>query len=297
MNDFLTGSNTNLTRVLNTRSTSSRARRQGQRPHLTLAPDAQRVALNALGGNCGAAVALDPKTGARARQRLEPDLRPEPDREPLQPRRRRPKFGCGAAPQPRRRRGSTSPARLQGRHRGGGARSGKFTLDSTFNDPGYCIEYGQEGLELRRPERPRGLRHGQLHPGAPALDQRRLLRDREGARRAADHRPGEELRLLLGAAARDSRQRARDQRPLQERHSSTTRRTDSQVDPGRLAFGQERASGDAAPDGDGRRGGRKRRHVMRPYVVERIVAPDGMTVSRRSPTPGERDERRARQPS
>ena len=63
-NDFLTASNTNLSTVLDTAFDKLKgATIEGNDLHLTLRAEAQRIALNALGGKCGAAVALEPRTG------------------------------------------------------------------------------------------------------------------------------------------------------------------------------------------------------------------------------------------
>ena len=63
-NDFLTGSNTNLSTVLDTTLDKLKgATIKGNDLDLTIRAGAQRVALNALGGKCGAAVAIEPKTG------------------------------------------------------------------------------------------------------------------------------------------------------------------------------------------------------------------------------------------
>ena len=64
-NDFLTGSNTNLKTVIDKTLDKLRgATIKGNDVWLTLRPGAQRVAMEQLAGNCGAAVALDPRTGA-----------------------------------------------------------------------------------------------------------------------------------------------------------------------------------------------------------------------------------------
>ena len=155
---------------------------EGNDLHLTLRPGAQRVALNALGGKCGAAVAIEPKTGRVLVSVSSPTYDPNliENHYNLAT---KPKFGCAPlfnrAEQGLYVPGSafkvvTASAALD---------SGKFTLDSTFHDPGYCIEYGKQVSNFADQSGPR-FRHGQLHAGAPALDQRRLLRHREGARRA-----------------------------------------------------------------------------------------------------------------
>ncbi len=64
MNDFLTGSNANLSTVID--STLDKLRgipRVGNDVVTTLDLDAQRAAADGLAGNCGAAVALEPSTG------------------------------------------------------------------------------------------------------------------------------------------------------------------------------------------------------------------------------------------
>src|SRR5207248_2919815 len=64
MNDYLTASNSHLNTVV--RRTLDRLKGvtvTGNNLVLTIRPDAQRVALKALGQNCGAAVAIEPSTG------------------------------------------------------------------------------------------------------------------------------------------------------------------------------------------------------------------------------------------
>ena len=63
-NDFLTGANANLNTVVETTLDKLRgATVEGNDIYTTIRPGAQRIALNALGGRCGAAVALEPSTG------------------------------------------------------------------------------------------------------------------------------------------------------------------------------------------------------------------------------------------
>ena len=64
MNDFLTGSNANLSTVVDTQVDKLLGRHVvGNDLHLTLNARAQRVALKALGRNCGSVVAIEPSTG------------------------------------------------------------------------------------------------------------------------------------------------------------------------------------------------------------------------------------------
>jgi peptidoglycan glycosyltransferase len=65
MNDFLTGSNSNLSTIVDRTVDKLRGLTQeGNDLVLTLQPEAQRVAVEQLRSACGAAVALDPRTGA-----------------------------------------------------------------------------------------------------------------------------------------------------------------------------------------------------------------------------------------
>jgi peptidoglycan glycosyltransferase len=145
-NDYLTGSNQNLSTILDTTLDKIRgATIKGNDLWLTLRPGAQRVAMQALAGKCGSAVALDPRTGAvlvmASRPTYDPNLveknfaRINNIRATCRP----------AAPLVNRATdglfvpGSifkvvTSAAALD---------SGKYTIDSRFVDRGYCIEYGK----------------------------------------------------------------------------------------------------------------------------------------------------------
>ena len=93
-NDFLTGSNTNLSTVLDTTLDKLKgATIKGNDLHLTLRPGAQAVALRALAGRCGAVVAIEPKTGRVLVSASSPTYDPnliEGNYELAS----RPKFGC-----------------------------------------------------------------------------------------------------------------------------------------------------------------------------------------------------------
>ena len=264
-NDFLTGSNTNLSTVLDTTLDKLKGTTvKGNDLHLTLRPDAQRVALNALGGKCGAAVAIDVRTGRVLVSVSSPTYDPNLI-EGRYNQAARPKFGCppfvnraegtpGTPPSGVYVPGSafkvlTAAAALD---------SGRYTLDSTFNDPGYCIEYGKQVTNFSDQSGPEVFGTGQLRPGDGALDQRRFLRDREGPGRPEDPRLREALRLLLGAAARDPDQRAGGQRALRQGQALLPEeRLPGRSGPARLRSGAP--PGDPAPDGDAHGDDRQRR--------------------------------------
>src|SRR5262249_4541687 len=147
MNDYLTGSNSNLKTVLDKTLDQLRgATIKGNDLWLTLRPGPQRVAMAQLAGKCGAAVALDPRTGAvlvmASRPTFNPNLvernfaaishisaacRPGA---PLLNRATAGLFTPGSAFKV-----VTATAALD---------SGRYNINSTFVDPGYCIEYGKQ---------------------------------------------------------------------------------------------------------------------------------------------------------
>jgi penicillin-binding protein A len=276
-NDFLTGSNTNLSTVLDTTLNKLKGETiEGNDLHLTLRPGAQRVALNALGGKCGAAVALEPKTGRVLVSVSSPTYDPNLIENHFNLA-SRPKFGC--APLFNRAEAGlyvpgsafkvvTASAALD---------SGKFTIDSTFHDPGYCIEYGKKVLNFADQSGPEVF-------GTVNFTQ------------ALQHSINAvfcEIGKAIGGKAILNHTKQFGfysvpplETPVNERAASGLYnkgklffpKNDFQVDPGRLAFGQERMlvtplqmAMVAATIGNGG-------VVMRPFVVDKITAPDGSTV-------------------
>jgi peptidoglycan glycosyltransferase len=283
-NDFLTGSNTNLSTVLDTTLNKLKGSTiEGNDLHLTLRPGAQRVALNALGGKCGAAVAIEPKTGRVLVSVSSPTYDPNLiERHYNQA--TKPKFGCGPlfnrAEQGLYTPGSafkviTAAAALE---------SGKFTLDSTFRDPGYCIEYGQKVSNFADQSGPevfgtvnftQALQHsinavfceiGMALGGQRLIDQTKKF----GFYSVPPLETPVNERAISG---------------VYNKHRLTSNGT--KVDPGRLAFGQGPEIADpkvtplqmAMVSAAIANGG----EVMRPYVVEKVTAPDGSTVIKTKP--------------
>ena len=163
--------------------------------------------------------------------------------------------------------------------------SGRFTPESPFYDPGYCVEYGKH-VRTRATRTRRSRRSGTstLFQGARALDQLGLLQHRDQARRGPDPRLGEEVRLLQAPAARDAGERAHGERPLQERPPVRPAEPGDagRPRPARLRPGAD--ARDAAADGDGRADGRERRRRDAARTRStKITAPGGTTVTRTQP--------------
>ena len=261
-NDFLTSSNTNLSTVLSTAFDKLKGTTvKGNDLHLTLRTRAQQVALQALGGKCGAAVAIEPRTGRLLVSVSSPTYDPNLI-ESQYNLASRPKFGCGPlfnrAEQGLYTPGSafkviTASAALE---------SGKFTIDSTFQDPGYCIEYGQKVsnfADQSGPERFGSVNFTQaLQHSINAV----FCEIGKALGGQADPGPDEEVRLLLRAAARDAGERAGDQRRLQQAPALLPEgRLAGRPGPAclRTGPGDRRPEGDADPDGHGRRDDCERR--------------------------------------
>jgi peptidoglycan glycosyltransferase len=285
-NDFLTGSNTNLSTVLDTAFDKLKGTTvKGNDLHLTLRAGAQRIALNALGGKCGAAVAIEPRTGRLLVSASSPTYDPNLI-EGRYNQAAKPKFGC--PPFVNRAEAGlyvpgsafkviTASAALD---------SGKFTLESRFYDPGYCIEYGQKVSNFADQSGPEVFR---------SVDFTQAL---EHSINAVFCEIGKALgaRTIMETAKRFGFYSVPPlETPVNERAISGLYnngklflpKDDSQADPGRLAFGQ--GPGNAEPRvtpiqmamvaATIANGGL----VMRPYVVERVVAPDGSTVTSTKP--------------
>lgn len=285
LNDYLTAANANLSTVLD--RTLDRLRGKtvaGNDLILTVDARAQQAALDALGSRCGAAVALEPATGKvlviassptydqdLVEHRFDRIARITADCRPAAPLLNRATDGLYTP-------GSTfkvvtTAAALD---------SGAFTPDSTFNDPGYCIEYGKKVSNFADQSGPEVFGHVSL---TQAL---------EHSINAVYCEIGKRLgpKLILDYAKRfgfysvpplETPANERAASGLYRRGALFAPKEQFQVDPGRLAFGQERllvtplqmAMVTAAVANGG--------VVVRPYVVDRVVSPGGGTVTRTKP--------------
>ena len=287
MNDYLTGSNANLDTLLN--NTLDKLRGITQRGNdviTTIDAKAQRTAQDALAGHCGGAVALDPKTGQVLVWASQPTYDPnlvEGHFNQIQ----RDAAGAPCAPAaPLLDRISqglfipgstfkvvTATAALE---------SGKVTPSTTFDDPGYCIEYGKKVLNFADQSGPEVFGTVTF---AEALENSINavfceVGKRFGARAIIDQAK------KFGFYEKPPIQLPSDEisvSGLYQNGHLYDPKDPNAVDPGRLAFGQERlqvtplqmALVAAAVANDGT--------IMQPTLVDRIVDPDGKVIQRSEP--------------
>jgi peptidoglycan glycosyltransferase len=280
-NDFLTGANANLATLLDTTLDRLRgATIKGNDVILTLRPLAQKIALQALGGQCGAVAALEPKTGRVLVMASSPSYNPNlVERNFAQA--QRAAGPCGVAPLLNRASSGlftpgsifkvvTAAAALD---------TGRYTAGSTFYDPGYCIEYGR-----------RVNNYDTSTPFGTVNFSQALINSINSSFCEMGKRLGPEV--ILDYARRfgfyadppvDLPSGERSPSGLYQRGKLLPRSQESRVDPGRLAFGQERmvvtplqmamVAGAIGNNGV----------VMEPYLTDRIRKPDRTLLVRMKP--------------
>ena len=278
-NDYLIAANQNLSTVVNrTIDELKGATVQGNDLVLTLDMRAQQVAMQQLGGRCGSVVALEPATGRVLVMASFPTYdqnvigedfsaidRITAPCKPAAPLYNRATYGLYAP-------GSTfkvvtAAAALE---------SGRFTEDSRFDDPGYCEVYGRRvnNYDTTSPFGNVDLRQALVNSINSVFCN---IGKELGAKLIVDYskRFG-----FYSSPPLETPSNERAPSGLYQGTNLFDPKEDTDVDPGRFAFGQERLlvtplqmamlAGTIANNGV----------VMRPYVVDRIVAPDGSVVVR-----------------
>jgi penicillin-binding protein A len=254
---------------------------QGDEVYTTLKLKAQRAALDALGTRCGAVAAIDPRNGRVLVLASSPTYNPNlverkfdlvtkitADCTPASPLLNR--ATQGLYPPGSTFKVVTTSAALE---------SGKYTPESEFDDPGYCEAYGKRvnNFDTTRP-------FGRI-PLTTAL---------QFSVNSVFCNIGKDLgakRILDQAKKFGFYEPPPLETPIDERQPSGLYRDrslwypkrNSEVDAGRMAFGQERllvtplqmamVAGTIANGGI----------PMRPFAVERIVSPKGKTIERTRP--------------
>lgn len=287
MNDYLTASNSHLNTVL--RRTLDKLKGTtvtGNNLQLTIDSRAQKAAQEALDHNCGAAVAIEPSTGRVLVMASSPSYDPNlVERHFGAIARRAQGYNCSpSAPLLNR--------ATDGRYTPGSTfkvitaaaalDSGTYTPDSTFVDPGYCTEYGKKVSNFAD------------QSGPEVFGRVNLVTALQHSINAVFCQIGQKLGPLtiLDYARRfgfyskpplETPSAERTASGLYDRGRLFRPHDPNQVDPGRLAFGQERLQVTPMQMAMVAAGIANGGVVMRPYVVERITAPDGGTVTRTKP--------------
>jgi penicillin-binding protein A len=282
LNDFLTASNSSLSTVFDKTLDELRGKPvQGNDVVTTLDLDAQEVANEALGSNCGAVVALDPRTGKLLVMTSSPGFDPNlveenfgqieqitADCTPAAPLLNRASAGLYVP-------GSTfkvvtAAAALE---------SKKYTPDSTFVDPGYCTVYGKRvnNFDTSSPFGTIDLTNALAYSVNSVFCN---IGKKLGAKKILD------TAKRFGFYERPPLETPPDERiasGLYDDGRLFYPKVDANVDAGRMAFGQERmlvtALQNAMVAGAIGVGGR----LMEPHVVNRIVAPGGKVIERQRP--------------
>jgi penicillin-binding protein A len=282
LNDYLTASNADLQTLLDrARDTVTGAERQGNDVVTTIRLRAQRTAMEALSGTCGAVVALDPRNGRLLVSASTPSFNPNlaernfgqiariqgpcTPASPLVNRATADLFIPGSTFKV-----VTATAALD---------SGRFTPESQFTDPGYCIEYGKR------------VSNYQDQGGAQVFGVIDFATALENSVNSVFCNIGKRLGpdLILDYAERfgfyddpplETPSEERLPSGLYDNGRLYRPENPQDVDPGRFAFGQERllvtplqmAMVAAAVANGGT--------LMEPHAVDRIVNPKGEIVTR-----------------
>jgi penicillin-binding protein A len=285
---YLTGSNTNLSNSLKHALQLGGATVHGDNVALSLRPAVQRLALTQLAGRCGAVVAMDAKTGAVYAMASSPTYNEnliEQRRGFLKIQKIAGTCGDKTALRNNATQGLYPPGSTFKLVTASAALdTGKFTPNSPFTDPGYCIEYGQHVSNSGNPDQ----------SGPEAFGSVTLAQGLEHSINSVFCNVGKALGAgpILQYAKRygfysqpplDLPSNVLYPSGLYNKGKLWFPKDFGKVDPGRLAFGQERmlvtplqmalVAATIANKGV----------EPRPYLVQKIVASDGSTVAKTRP--------------
>jgi peptidoglycan glycosyltransferase len=288
-NSYLTASDQNVRTILNTLGDRLRgATVTGNNLVLTLNVKAEKTAESLLAGKCGAAVAINPKTGAVLAMASSPSYDPNLIEKPSgYAKIQATKAPCSpAAPLLNRATQGLYPpgSTFKTVTAAAALDDGVFTPSSIFHDPGYCTEYGKpvsNALDQSGGAETFGnisLFDAYVHSVNAVYC---MIGQKLGAGRVLDEAK------KFGFYSVPPLETPADSRSASGLYNGTNlfdpRHPDTQVDPGRLAFGQERmlvtplqmalvaatiANGGATP---------------RPTLIKRVQTPGGSVVTRLHP--------------
>lgn len=289
MNDYLTGSNTNLSNAFhNLLKKLGKATVHGDNLQLTIRPRVQQLAQRLLGNRCGAVVALNPHTGAIYAMASSPTYDPnliESQGGYAKVLHIRGACQGASALYNRATQGLFTPGSTFKIVTAAAALdTGAFTPSSSFFDPGYCTEYGKRVSNAGNPDQrgPESFGHVDLAQGFQHSINSVFCNvgKQLGAKTIVDYAK------KFGFYRIPPLETPANERLPSGTYTQTTHRlTDdaSKMDPGRLAFGQwtmeatplQMAMVAATVANDG--------VVPRPYLVQKIVGPDGSTIKNTRP--------------
>jgi peptidoglycan glycosyltransferase len=291
LDDYLTGANTNLSNTFKDELNRLGGRTvHGDNVVLTLRPDIQRLALDQLGGRCGAVVVLDAHTGAVVAMASSPTYNANLVNQHY-PKIAKIKGTCGDSsalvnnataglyPPGSTFKMVTAAAALD---------SGAYTPSSRFNDPGYCTEYGKRVSNAGNPDQ----------NGPEAFGNVSLAEGFEHSINSVFCNVGMHiggLKILDYAKRFGFYSVPPLETPPDESNASGlykydkhgrslwTPKSNNEVDSGRLAFGQ--ANMLATPLQMAMVGATiaNKGVVPKPYLVQKVVAADGSTVTKTQP--------------
>ena len=285
--DYLTGANTNLSNSLMHALQLGGATVHGDNVILTLRPAVQRLALSQLAGRCGAVVAMDARTGAVYAMASSPTYNENLIEQNRFGKIVKIKGTCGDAsalqnnatvglyPPGSTFKMVTAAAALD---------SGAYTPSSPFNDPGYCIEYGQHVSNAGNPDQ----------SGPEAFGNVTLAQGFEHSINSVFCNVGKQIggEEILKYARRFGFYSVPplDTPPSESLASGLYKngrlwdpKNPANIDAGRLAFGQFNMLATPLQMGLVAATIANRGVEPKPYLVQKIVAPDGSTVAKTAP--------------
>jgi len=288
-NAYLTASNANLGTIWNKLvDTAKGATITGNNLVLNINVKAQRIAETALAGKCGAAVVLNPQTGQVYVMASSPGFNPNkiesnngyasilksPSACP----------GSSSALFNRATEGLYPPGSTFKTVTAAAALDdGVYTPDSTFDDPGYCTEYGQRVSNALNPE-----------GSAEAFGEVNMIEAYEHSINAVFCNIGQKLgakRIVAEAKKFGFYSEPPIELPSDSVSSSGEFNTKTHsfftnaglMDPGRLAFGQDKLLVTPLQMALVASAVANKGTIMVPHLVKKVTAPDGSTVVKIKP--------------